>query len=769
MDRKRRCVRVLSNYFPIQFNSAVFQYRIELLDHSDPTTRNDVLKTVLRANRELLRKSFGESYLLLNWSLYSYAHCENITVVEGEARAEISQVARLAPTDDTSRNVLGRIVKLLQEKVKLKRVGRKLFDPSRAATLDQLEIWPGFATAFLQSASLNLLNIDTVNKVITNVSVLDFMNKVKQQCSGNLEDALNAELTGKSVLTVYNRRIYRVDAVLLNRTAADTFTLEDGRVISFCDYYQEKYKVSFAAGQPLLKHLDKKTQKEILLVPELCVMTGLNDQQRADRGLMTRMDEIIKPPAAEKLRRSQALIHALTSQEQTKKFIEDWKLGISLQPLALEAERLPTGQMLFGGNVRLDVETSQNLDRDSQQKMLIAKPLNKVVLFFGRMSANEHQTFLGLFQAVVTQYAISIAAVESVPINDMRNFNEVKAAAHEKLTPQVSLCIWILPGRKNAGVNYENIKRYLITNLPVPSQMILASTIQGGKNLRSIVTKLLIQIGAKLGSVPWAMSDLPFTDRPTMIIGIDTYTKLNLKCDVFSLVATVNRTYSTYWSNSSFSSPNFTVEKFLELNVQKALEKFKKDNGLLPHNVVVMRDGVGFGDRKRVQETEVAAVRRALEELAKREGAAELCLVFVTANKTCGAKFFLNTNPNDPNALGNPVPGTYIHQLVTDNESEFYLISQQTRKGLASPTNYFILENDMTAKGGVPVGQVRDLVALLVFKLAYMYYNTVGSIKIPAPIHYAHKLSFMIGDRSSASEKIVPHQHLADILSLYFI
>lgn len=770
MERPRRVVRLLSNYFSVEFNTPIYQYKLDLLDHLDPTTRNDIIKAVLRANRDNLRRCFGDHYVILNWAIYSYAHSENMVLTEGEARVEVAQIARLAPNDDTARNLLGRMVKLLQERVRLKRVGRKLFDPSKATTIDQLEIWPGYATTFVQNAHLSLLNIDSTSKVITNLSVLDFMNKVKQQSGGNLEDALNAELTGKSVLTVYNRRIYRIDAVVLNKTAADTFILDDGREVTFQAYYQDKYKVSFSAGQPLLKHVDKRTQKEILLIPELCVMTGLNDQQRADRGLMTRMSDLINPPAPEKLARAQALINTLTTQEQTKKFIADWKMRIATQPLALEAERLPTGQMLFGGNVRLDVEASQNLDRDTQQKMLFSKALNKIVVFYGRNTPNEHNSFMGLFQAVLAQYGVTVSGVESVQINDMRNFAEIKAVAHERLNPQVSLCIWILQGRKNAGINYEQIKRHLITNLPVPSQMILASTISAGKNLRSIITKLLVQIGAKVGSVPWAMSDLPFVDRPTMIIGIDTYQKLSLKCEVFSLVATVNRTYSTYWSNSAFSNPNFTLEKFLLLNIQKAVEKFKKDNGITPHNVILMRDGVSFGDRKRVKEVEVAAIRQALVEARARFGGdQEINLVFVTANKTCGAKFFLSNNPADPRSLGNPVPGTYVHQLVTDNENEFYLISQQTRRGLASPTSYYILENDMSARLNVPVGQVRDLIALLVFKLAYMYYNTSGSIKIPAPIHYAHKLSYMVGDKSSYNERIIPHQHLAEILSLYFI
>lgn len=56
---------------------------------------------------------------------------------------------------------------------------------------------------------------------------------------------------------------------------------------------------------------------------------------------------------------------------------------------------------------------------------------------------------------------------------------------------------------------------------------------------------------AKLGGVPWYMSDLPFTDLPTMIIGSDTYHKMQGKSrkSCVAIVATMDRNFSRYWSN----------------------------------------------------------------------------------------------------------------------------------------------------------------------------------------------------------------------------
>jgi len=41
--------------------------------------------------------------------------------------------------------------------------------------------------------------------------------------------------------------------------------------------------------------------------------------------------------------------------------------------------------------------------------------------------------------------------------------------------------------------------------------MILADTINKGKNLKSILFKLFLQIGAKAQGIPWVLSDIPFS------------------------------------------------------------------------------------------------------------------------------------------------------------------------------------------------------------------------------------------------------------------
>ena len=113
------------------------------------------------------------------------------------------------------------------------------------------------------------------------------------------------------------------------------------------------------------------------------------------------------------------------------------------------------------------------------------------------------------------------------------------------------MVVLILPGAKGKNSLYDDVKRFLLTEYSIPSQVVLANTIQKGKNLRSIISKVLIQMNAKLGGIPWAVDKLPFMDKPTMICGLDVFHAANLgKKSVLALAASMNNSATTYWSTS---------------------------------------------------------------------------------------------------------------------------------------------------------------------------------------------------------------------------
>lgn len=120
-----------------------------------------------------------------------------------------------------------------------------------------------------------------------------------------------------------------------------------------------------------------------------------------------------------------------------------------------------------------------------------------------------------------------------------------------KLNDGIQMVVLILPGGKGRTPLYDDVKRFLLTEYPIPSQVVLAQTIQRGKNLRSIISKVLIQMNAKLGGIPWTIDNLPFMDKRTMICGLDVFHAANLgKKSVLALSASVNNSATSFWSTS---------------------------------------------------------------------------------------------------------------------------------------------------------------------------------------------------------------------------
>jgi len=169
------------------------------------------------------------------------------------------------------------------------------------------------------------------------------------------------------------------------------------------------------------------------------------------------------------------------------------------------------------------------------------------------------------------------------------------------------MVVLLLPGAKGKSQLYDDIKRFLLTEYPIPSQVVLSQTIQRGKNLRSIISKVLIQMNAKLGGIPWAVDNLPLMDKPTMICGLDVFHATNLgKKSVLGLTASMNTSATTFWSASVVQDDiGQEASNSLSTEFGKACAAFKRTNGTFPARIIFYRDGVGEGQVEGVCRAEI--------------------------------------------------------------------------------------------------------------------------------------------------------------------
>ena len=554
--------------------------------------------------------------------------------------------------------------------------------------------------------------------------------------------------------------MYRITGVDFNQNPASKFETSSGVFKSFGEYYLEKYSIKIQdAKQPLLLHQDRRSQKKLYLIPELCAVTGLSEKQRNDFHLMQALAKITKPDAQKRLSEAAKLIELFYKNGETKTLMENWNIKISKESEDVPASKLEAGNMIMGksnpnapNRQEFPLETTQDLERKTQTVMFSQPDLDKWALFCPIRDKDTCNNFLQTIQQCVQtfNYPMKQPRILFVQGNRFSDWLEQMNVLDET----VQAAVFLLAGPKKNGQYYTEIKKLLIKDRPVPSQVVLIKTILAGKGLRSICNKILIQICAKIGGIPWTISNLPYTDKPTMMVGIDVYHKTTnqKKHSILAFCATVDRYFTKYWTTVRVQEAGQEIGTQLQSAMTDALADFLEVNRIMPAVIIVFRDGVSDSQRKSIEDLEVSALRNALKPETK--------LIFICVNKRINARFYLGDNLRKNLPLSNPPQGTLVETKVC-TEKDFYLISQKTNQGTASPSHFYILVNDTE---GEPDSKAK--IQSLCYKMCYLYFNWVGSIKIPAPIQYAHKLSNLIGDKFGTLQ---PHPVYGKKKSLYFI
>jgi len=178
----------------------------------------------------------------------------------------------------------------LLKKIRFKPIGRNFFNPAHSKPINQynIEVWPGFAAALNQLQNGVLLNIDIVHKVLRTDTVLDFIKDIIKRCINDPQDEIKKNLIGSTILTSYNKRTYKIDDIDFNMSTLDTFTLDqeegkDPQETTYKDYFHKRYGWEIRdTNQPMIISIHQKTGNKLVLVPELCQMTGLSDSMRAN-------------------------------------------------------------------------------------------------------------------------------------------------------------------------------------------------------------------------------------------------------------------------------------------------------------------------------------------------------------------------------------------------------------------------------------------------------------------------------------------------------
>ena len=506
----------------------------------------------------------------------------------------IRLVEELMPTDWHYTQFFSIVLRKCMEGMQMQLIGRNYYDPGSTVQLKQhkLELWPGYVTSIRQHENSMMLCCEISHKVLRMDTVLEQIAVITSRNKANYRAAVEKELLGQVVMTRYNNATYRIDDIAWDQHPTDTFEGRKGNKMTFIEYYQNKYQKTIKDGKqpllvskPTLKNLRAGGDSLILLLPELCNMTGMNDDQRADFNLMKAVGEHTRQDPEKRTRELNRFAQRLKNPGSTAE-LDRWDIKFA-EALSSFRARILDPENILGAGSSKQTYSSDNADWSaafrSWKQTSVVKVTKWVVLHPPR-TGDQTKEFIACCKKIGPSLGMQMSAPKVFETVDQRPSTYVQDL-NKVMEMQPQLVMIVIPNNK--GDHYAAVKQICCLEKPVPSQVMTATVLGKPKGLMSVATKVLVQMNCKLGGEPWTV-DIPL--KNTMVLGYDTYhDSLHKDKSVGALVASLNKTFTKFISSVEFHSNQSELTDKMTPGIAKALRKYKEVNGCFPDRVMMYR------------------------------------------------------------------------------------------------------------------------------------------------------------------------------------
>ncbi|XP_044744657.1 piwi-like protein Siwi isoform X2 [Coccinella septempunctata] len=669
----------------------------------------------------------------------------------GNVQIIIKQSGVLAWGDWTYIQVFNIIIRKCLHLMRFELIQRNYYDATAIEDIPNhpIRIWPGFFTSIRQYEQKIMMNVDLCFKVMRKDNCYDLLLACSERGSRFNIAEFKKRMTGSVVLTYYNNKTYRIDDVDDENTPLSQFTKKDGTRISYKQYYYERYKIQIQVdNQPLLVSKTQARERRaglpevVILVPELCQLTGLTEEQRQNFQLMSALATKTRIPPGP---RQQKLVHfakRLTNSQEAMAEIKKWDLKLADRLVQLKGRVLPNEMIQVSQTMKTPTSHKADWMNSCKSGMLDLAQFDQLIVL--HPNCKDTQNFIGAIAKAaggmgwrMPRFTIENIGRAGVPdyLNAIDNVRIQKGV--------MTLIIAIVPNKNSE--RYNAIKKRCTVDRGIPSQVILEKQFRA-KGIMSIASKIAIQMNCKLGGTPWSIG-VPLND--VMVVGYDVCRDTIQKTKSFGgMVASMNNILSRYYSQVSEHAYAEELSHNFAAFLCNACDMYRKINGKLPVRILIYRDGVGDGQIPYVHDNEVNIIKAKLREKHyPEEKSLKICTIIVT--KRINTRLFYGDQ--------NPPPGTVVDNTITlPQRFDFFLVSQCVNQGTVTPTSFNIIDFDS-------FGISPDKIQVMTYKMCHLYFNWSGTIRVPAPCQYAHKLAFL----TSQSLHRAAHPSLETLL--YFL
>ena len=616
----------------------------------------------------------------------------------------------------------------------------------------KVDFFPGYTTGIHYLDDGTHLCVALKNKILATESCL-----VKSMEFKGKKDELRDFFIGKSVKTNYkkNNKNYDISDINFDKNPGNTKFLHRGKEISMMDYYEITKGIKISDKTQFLFETNSKSPETgkdqvIYLVPELCILSGLDDSMIGDRNFMTELAKSTKFDPETIIKKTSKYLELVNCKEGKKIIIpgegEEESKIITL-PSPAEEMRNFTMEIANSKEFKTDYiklptivckkqVIKLNANNGTFQFKQEAEEINHIVEWICIYNKENYDSAGLLFETMTKAaktFGITVKEPEWIETKtfDARDWiKEVESYLSKKKT--IKMVVFLLS--KKTKRLYKDIKTNSLVSKGYLSQVILRENLSD-KKCMSVCSNLVKQINFKLGGFLYKINfDKQVAEKNLMIIGVDS-SHISGKRTGVAMCATIDKQLTRYTNYEQIITEQtkselcYAVANFLE----KALKEYYKVNKSLPGGVVIYRQGVS-AEQKKCLNDEVTQIIELLSGKRKDSVIQGLTIpyYYILVNKKTNLKFF----EKDGNRFSNSNPGLIVHDcIVRQDIHEFYIQPQFVNEGCATPTNYHVAYGNLN---------IPEYIPHLTLGLCYNYANWQGPIRVPAPLKNAEKLSKLV-------------------------
>ena len=475
-------ITITANFFALvaKPNWRLLKYRVDMVPEIDVTK---IRKGLLYTHKEVLGSVIFDGTLLFTDTRLV---ADNQPLVLNSKRESDGQVVvitirlveEIQPTDFHYTQFFNIVLRRCMEKMKMQLVGRNYYDPGAKIALTQfkLELWPGYETSIRQHEQGILLCCDVSHKILRTDTVLEQMEEVLNKDRANFRTSSEKLLLGQIIMTRYNAKTYRIDDISWDKKPTDSFESSKGEMKTYIEYYQEKYNRVIRDGkQPLLVSMPTLREKRagasgpVYLVPELCFMTGLSDEQRANFNLMKAMGDYTRQDPAKRTQTLMKFSNSIKNNPEIQEELKSWNLRFAEDLVKFRARILAPETILGAGTAKFSYQ-HDNADwggafRNWKQWSVVN--CSKWAVVFAGRDKLATQEFINSMLKVGPSLGMIIGKPKTFELLDNRPATYIQTL-DKVIDMKPSIVMVVIPNNK--GDHYAAAKKKCCIEKPIPSQ-----------------------------------------------------------------------------------------------------------------------------------------------------------------------------------------------------------------------------------------------------------------------------------------------------------